>query len=156
MALVQDLIDRSLRLIGVLAAGETPASVERDDALVALNNIVTSWNAQQIALYSVTLQTTALTGAASYTLATRPRRIKSASVIATGGATQAPVLVDAVGWASVQDKTRTGLFAETLYCDYAFPSATVWLSPRPSGGTLELYSFTPLTQFASLGATIML
>jgi hypothetical protein len=153
---VQDLIDRSLRLIGVLAAGETPATAERDDALIALNGIVTSWNAQQITLFGVTLQTTALTGAASYPLAARPRRIKAATVIATGGATQAPVLVDAVGWAAVQDKTRTGLFAEVLYCDYGFPTATASLSPRPTGGTLEIYAFTPLTQFASLGATITL
>ncbi len=154
--LVQDLIDRSLRLIGVLAAGETPASVERDDALIALNHIVLSWNAQQITLYSVTMQTVAMTGAASYALATRPRRIKAASVIATGGATMAPTLVDAVGWAAVADKTRTGLFAEALYCDYLFPTSNVYLSPKPGAGSLEIHSFTPLAAFASLGATITL
>jgi len=153
---VQDLIDRSLRLIGVIAAGETPASIERDDALISLNGILANWNAQQLPLYAVSMQTVSLTGASTYTLATRPRRIKSAQVVTTAGGTQAPALVDAVGWASVVDKTRTGLFAEVLYCDYAYPSATISMSPRPTAGTLEVYSYTPLTQFASLATTIAL
>jgi hypothetical protein len=54
------------------------------------------------------------------------------------------------------DKTRTGLFAEALYCDYAYPNAAISLSPRPTGGTLEVSSYTPLTQFASLATTIAL
>lgn len=153
---VGDLINKSLQLIGVIAAGETPATEESNDALDVLNNIVASWNAQQIPLFSVSLQTVTLTGAATYTLATRPRRIKTAQVVATNGATQAPALVDSVGWASIPDKTRTGLFAESLYCDYAFPSATISLSPKPAGGTLEIYAYTPLTAFTGLTQTISL
>ena len=151
---VQELVDKSLQLIGVIAPGETPATTERDDAFAILNNLLANWSAQQIPLFSVQLQTVALTGAASYALTTRPTRIKSAQVVSTGGATQAPALVDALGWAGVGDKTRTGLFAEVLYCDYAYPSATVSLSPRPTGGTLEVYSFKPLTAFSALSATI--
>jgi hypothetical protein len=153
---VQDLIDKALRLIGVIASGETPSTSERSDALIALNNIVTSWNAQQIALYSVTMQTIPLTGAASYALATRPQRIKAAVVSTAGGDTQAPALVDATGWSNIRDKTRTGLFAEALYCDYAYPTATIALSPKPAGGQLEIYSFTRLTQFGGLAETITL
>jgi len=154
--LVQDLIDRSLRLIGVIAAGEVPASVERDDALISLNGIVTSWSAQQITLYQVSVQTVSLTGATSYTLGTRPARIKAASIVAANGSSKAPALVDAVGWASVEDKSRTGIWAEVLYCNYGYPSASVYLSPRPTSGSLEIHSFTPLTQFASLATTIAL
>ncbi len=153
---VSDLIDKALRLIGVIASGETPSTTERSDALIALNNIVASWNAQQIALYAVTKQTVALTGAASYALATRPQRIKSAAVVSTGGGTQSPALVDAAGWTSIRDQTRTGLFAEALYCDYAYPAANVFLSPKPTAGSLEIYSFTRLTQFATLAETITL
>ena len=153
---VQDLIDRTLRLIGVIASGESPTTTERNDAFAALNAMLLSWNAEQVTLFSVTLQTVTLTGAASYPLATRPRRIKSAAVTATGGGSRPPLLVDAVGWSSVQDKTRTGLWAEALYCDYAFPTANVYLSPKPAGGTLEIYSYTPLTAFSNLSSSITL
>lgn len=151
---VQDLIIKSLQLIGVVAPGETPSTAELDDAFSAVNLILRNWNAQQIPCYSVQLQTVTLTGAASYPLATRPQRIKSAQVIAANGTAQPPGLVDAVGWTSVHDKTRTGIFAEVLYCDYGYPTATVSMSPRPTGGTLEIYSFQKLTAFASLSTTI--
>lgn len=146
----QDLIDKALQRINVIAPGQTPATEERNDALIALNNLIQSWNTEQTTLFAVTLQTVTLTGAASYPLATRPRRIKSAAVLTTAGAGQAPALVDAVGWSSILDKSRTGLFAEALYCDYAYPTATISLTPRPGSGTLEIYSYTPLSTYASL------
>lgn len=151
---VQQLIDKALVLIGVIAPGETPATEERNDAFDALNNLVANWSAQQLPLFSVQLDTVTLTGAASYTLASRPMRIKSAQVLAANGTAQAPALIDAVGWAGVSDKTRTGVFAEVLYCDYGYPSAVVTLSPRPGAGTLEIYSYKQLTEFASLAEVI--
>jgi len=146
----QDIIDKALTRINVIAPGQTPATEERNDALIALNNLIQSWNAEQVTLYGVTLQTITLTGAASYPLATRPRRIKAATVLTSAGAGQAPVLVDATGWAGILDKSRTGLFADALYCDYGFPTATVSLTPKPGSGTLEVYSYTPLTTYATL------
>jgi len=154
--IVQDLVDRALRLIGVIAAGEVPASIERDDALLSLNGIVASWSAQQITLYQVSVQTVSLTGAASYTLGTRPARIKAASVVAANGSSKPPAIVDALGWAAVEDKSRAGIWAEVLYCNYGYPTASVYLSPKPTSGSLEVHSFTPLTVFPSLATTIAL
>lgn len=153
---VQDLINKALQLIGVIAAGETPATEESNDAFDALNNLVASWNAQQIPLYSVGVQTVTLTGAASYPLTTRPARIKSAEVVAASGASKPCGLADVLGWTAIDDKTRTGIWAETLYCDYGFPTANVFLSPRPAAGTLELYAYVKLAQFTSLTQTIAL
>ena len=151
---VTELIDKALQLIGVIAPGETPAPEERADALSVLNNLLANWNAQQLPLFSVKLDIVPLTGAASYTLASRPMRIKSAQVLAANGTAQAPALIDAVGWASVTDKSRTGVYAEVLYCDYGYPTATVTLSPRPASGTLEIYSYRRLAEFASLAEVI--
>lgn len=153
---VQDLVSKALQLIGVIASGETPSVSESSDAFDALNLIIANWNAQQLPLYAVQLQTITLTGAASYPLATRPVRIKSAGVLAINGTERSPTMIDAATWAAVADKTRTGIFAEVMYCDYGFPTATVYLSPRPSGGQLEIYILKPLTQFASLSETINL
>lgn len=152
--LVSDLINKALQLIGVIAAGETPASEESDDALAILNNIVASWNAQQIPLFAIAKQTVTLTGAASYTLATRILRVKAAQVVATAGVSQPVTPIDSIGWNGIADKTRTGVFAEALFCDYAYPTANVYLTPKPSSGTLELWAYTPLAQFTGLSQVI--
>jgi hypothetical protein len=46
-----DIISSSLRLIGVLAAGETPQGSEAEDALLVFNDMVDSWQAQRLMIY---------------------------------------------------------------------------------------------------------
>lgn len=153
---VQDIINKALISIGVIASGESPAPEETADAFDTLNSLIESWATQQVLLYSVESDIIPLTGAASYTLPARPARIKTAMVIAANGASQPPALVDATGWAGIPDKTRTGIYAEALYCDYGFPAAQVFLSPRPSTGTLEIFHYRQLTAFGSTTATVSL
>lgn len=48
-----DIISSSLRLIGVLAAGETPQGAEAQDALLVFNDMVDSWQAQRLMVFTV-------------------------------------------------------------------------------------------------------
>ena len=41
-------IERSLRLLGVLAEGETPSAATSQDALMALNQMIDSWNTERL------------------------------------------------------------------------------------------------------------
>jgi len=41
----RDVINRSLRILGVLASGEAATASEANDALVALNSMIDSWQA---------------------------------------------------------------------------------------------------------------
>jgi hypothetical protein len=152
----QEIINGALRSLGVIASGESPATEESADALTALNDMIASWSAIGLPIYFVSKDTVALTGAASYTLPTRPTRIKSAAVLATNGTNMSVPVVAAEDWAGVPDKTRTGIFAEALYCDFAYPTPSVYLTPKPTTGTLELYCYHPLPSTNALTDTVTL
>ena len=47
-----DQINRALRLIGMLAEGETPSSETSNDCLVALNQMIDSWNTERLSVFS--------------------------------------------------------------------------------------------------------
>ena len=47
-----DQINGALRLIGQLAEGETPSAATSDDALTALNQMLDSWSAERLSVFS--------------------------------------------------------------------------------------------------------
>ncbi len=47
-----DQINRALRLLGVLAEGETPAAEVSQDALVAFNQMIDSWSTERLSIYN--------------------------------------------------------------------------------------------------------
>lgn len=50
MAVVLDVIKRSLRMIGVVAEGETPGAAQAEDALITLNGMLAGWEGVGIRL----------------------------------------------------------------------------------------------------------
>lgn len=145
MATAQEFGDDALALIGELASGQTPSAEDRAIVLRTLNRLVDSWSASGVAIPSLTLDNSVtLNGAESYTLSTRPLGVKAASVRAANGATKPAAILDAPGWGSVEDKTRTGIYAEALFFDAGYPTAKVYVSPKPSAGTLELWVYRAL------------
>ena len=56
MATYQNLVDSSLRLIGVLASGETPSGEEGEDARLALNDMLETWRLDRQLVYSMDRQ----------------------------------------------------------------------------------------------------
>lgn len=152
----QQFIDSTLRLIRVLDAGESPSATESNHALEVLNQLLASWSAAGIPVYQLSTETIPLTGAASYTLTTRPLQIKGVQSLNSGVA-QDVTPMTAEQWASLRDTTLTGKFATSYLYDAGFPAATIKLWPIPAtGGSLLLYTLLPLASLAGLGATISL
>jgi hypothetical protein len=89
-----------------------------------------------------------LTGATSYNLVTRALLIKSAAVVNAGLQTPYEV-VDAKVWAA-GDANRV------LWYDGGYPTGAIRLRPSPTSGTLEMYSYHPLTALATLATAIAL
>lgn len=151
---VQEFVNSTLRLIRVLDSGETPTATESNDALVALNQLISSWSAAGVPIYFISRDQIPLTGAQTYTLTQRPLRIRAADIAVAGIALNLK-LITAEEWAAIIDKTQAGKFAQSLFYDGAFPNPTIYLWPTPApGGVLEIWSIKPLTGFASLADTI--
>ncbi|HKB34883.1 MAG TPA: hypothetical protein VKD72_00420 [Gemmataceae bacterium] len=152
---VSDLIHSSFRLIGAIAAGEQLETYELNDALVSLNQMLSSWNTEGASVAGrkrMTMPVSNLTGI--YLLPERPVHIESASVAISG--IDSPVqIVDSVGWEAVPEKQALSVYVRTLFCDYAWPASTVYIWPVPRlPGLLELWIYQLIPQFTSLGQTV--
>ena len=151
---VTQLIHSSFRLIGAIASGEVLETNELNDAFASLNQMLGLWNTEGASLFSRQRVTISTTSSNSYTLATRPVRIESASV-ASGGIDSRLEIVDSAGWESVPEKAATSVYVRVLYCDYGYPTATVYIAPIPRlSGTLELWIWLPIAQFATVTDSI--
>lgn len=157
----QLLITGALLDLNILASGETPAPEESADGLIVLNQLISSWNAQALPIFQISRDAFSLTGAQSYTVGpsmvfntTRPVKIEAAAVITASGVGRPCRIATSEEWTAYLDKAATGNFAEILYYDHGYPTGTLWLAPKPTGGTLELFSYKPLAQLASLTSAV--
>ena len=157
MATVQTLIDRSLRLIGVIASGDSPTSDETADCLTALNGMLESWRNNRLFVHAFTESTLTMTvGDASYTIGpsgdldtTRPVKIESAFMRVSG--VDYPVSV--VGkdrFDMIPDKTLTSDLLEMVRYNPTMPTGTLSVWPVPSvANVLHLTLWSPVASFSA-------
>lgn len=159
-----DLIKQALRLIGVLASGETPSGDEGNDAAATLNQMIDSANAEGLMIYTRQIQDFAFVpGQQVYTLGTggnfnapRPPYIERASVMLNNGMPQqleVPItLYTDQDWQKVSIKGTDSTFPLSVYDDGAFPfrNLNYWPIPRDTTAVPRLYTWSALTQFPDL------
>lgn len=161
MATAQTIIDRAMRLIGVVASGESPTAAEGTDGLIALNAMIDSWRNDRLMVYALTDQALTLTAAASYTIGptgglviTRP--VKIASAFVRDGDEDYPVeVIEKPEWDAIGDKTTTGTYPTKIYYAPTVPDGTLYAYPRTSG-TIYLTLWTPISTLAAVGTTVTL
>lgn len=150
MATGAAIVRRALRLIGTLAAGETPSANEQADALESLNAMLDSWRTESLSVYALRDETLTFTGAASYTVGvggalntTWPVKIEAAYQRADD--TDYPIrLASAIVWAGLSAKSTIGYTAEWLYYEPSYPLGKIYLYPAPTAGALHLTTWVPL------------
>jgi hypothetical protein len=151
---VQELINRALTLIGVIATGHTPAPEESNDGLQVLNQVLASWSADGLACYQIRRDTFTLTGAQSYTMGTggvfsaqRPTRVVAARA-SSGNYGRSLRIIDVNRWTEILERGGAVNLPGKAYVDYSNPLATVYLWPAPLVGTvIELYTLQEFTTF---------
>jgi hypothetical protein len=150
----QDLITGAMRLFEGVEAGGTPSTSELADGLVALQQLLDAWSADELLIFATaTASVTLSSGTRAYALVTRPAKILGADLLVSG--INSPVeVVGPEHWATVTDKNSTSPQPRFVYCDYGYPTANVTVAPVPSASSvLNLYNLVDLATLASVGST---
>lgn len=139
MPTIQQVITRSMRLIGAIESGETPTADELADGLTALQSMLNGWRTNRLAVYANSHESfTLVPGTGTYTVGpagtfvtTRPMKIQSAYV--RSGGIDFPVKeTDQYQWALIADKSTSGDYPTKFNYEPTLPAGTLKLHPVPS------------------------
>lgn len=165
MATAQTIIDRSLRLVGAIASGESPTTQEGTDALAALNNLIETWQTEKLIVYSYAdTAFTMVVGTSSYTVgpagnfALTPRPSELENVFVRASNIDYPVeVVDQDRWFAIPDKTTRSDIPNMAYYEPTLSTGTllVWPVPR-AAKSLHIVTWSPVSSLATVGTTVTL
>jgi hypothetical protein len=156
----QELIKMALRVIGVVATGETPSNDDMQDALLAMKVMFREWAADELMVYTTEINTfTLAAGVVSYTIGsgatintTRPESIRSAFITQDGLDHELDIISEEE-YIEIADKDLGHNYAASLWYKPTYPNGTIYLWP-PGGGVLNLHSMKQLTEPTSLTASV--
>lgn len=159
MATVETIINRALRLNGSIASGEGGSPEELADGLVSLNTMLKSWDSDRLTVYAKRRDVVNLSnGTQTYTVGIggalnipRPVSLLSVAAVSSSGLALPMELIGAEDWGAIVEKTVSGTMPRKLYNNNAYPLATFYIWPVPSGvPQLDIYAWIQLTQFVAI------
>jgi hypothetical protein len=161
-----DLINGSLRLIGIIGDSETPTSYQTANALFTLNEMLDQWNADGLMIYTTSFYTYNIAGTtASVTIGPggqidvpyRPSEIEGAWIRQNAGSSQPidlPMSVLTPGeWGDVRSKSVSSPIPRFIYLNGDWPTATAYLWPVASAANTTLVLLFNQTLNASVLAS---
>jgi hypothetical protein len=160
-----DIINGSLRLLGVLAEGEVPSAETSQDALRAMDQMIDSWNTERLSVYATQDQVfTWPSGQLSRTLGpsgdfvgNRPVLLDDATYFLDPGTgvSYGIKFINQQQYNGIAVKTVTSTFPQVIFVNMTYPDVEMFVYPRPTRD-LEWHfiSVEELTQPATL-ATVL-
>ena len=152
MSIAQDIVDAALRKLGV----SIPKPLDRANALISLNSLLSSWGAKRLLVYEVSRETFALTiGKANYSISTG-RRIKIVSAYLRDAGFDYPLEIKVLkDYNEISDKAISSMPTELYYVQN--PIGNIIFNYRPDKAyTLFFDSWKTLTTFTALNAVVAL
>lgn len=162
---VANLINGSLRLLGVLAEGETPSAATADDALVAFQQMVDSWNTERLAVFSTQDQVFNWpSGVLSRTLGpsgdfvgNRPILLDDATYFRDPqtNVSYGIKIINQQQYDGIAVKTVTSTYPQVIWVNMTYPNIEMYVYPKPLR-LLEWHfiSVDELTKPANLGTML--
>jgi hypothetical protein len=160
-----DQINGALRLLGVLAEGETPSAATSQDALNALNQMIDSWNTERLAVFSTQDQVFSwLPGLISRTLGptgdfvgNRPILLDDSTYFKdpASGISYGIKIINQQQYDGIAVKTVTSTYPQVIWINMSYPDIEMYVYPVPTK-VLEWHfvSVEELTQPALLATAL--
>ena len=136
-----DIINGSLRLLGVLAEGETPSAETSQDALVAMNQMIDSWNTERLAVYATQDQVftwpagqlSATLGPSGSFVGNRPILVDDATYFRddTTNVSYGIKLINRQQYDGIAVKTVTSTYPQVMLVNMTYPNIELFVYPVP-------------------------
>ena len=136
-----DQINRSLRLLGVLAEGETSSASVSQDALMALNQMIDSWNTERLSVFSTQDQVftwpssiiSRTLGPTGNFVGNRPVLLDDSTYFkAPSGVSYGIKFINQQQYNGIAVKTVTSTFPQVMWVNMTFPDIEMYVYPRPT------------------------
>jgi len=160
-----DQINRALRLLGVLAEGETPTAAMSEDALMALNQMIDSWNTEKLMIFNTQDQTylwdagfiTKTLGPSGDFVGNRPILLDDSTYYRDPGTNVSFGIkfINQQQYDGIAVKTVTSTYPQVMWINMEYPNITMTIYPKPTR-QLEWHfiSADELSQPALLATTL--
>ncbi len=160
-----DQINGALRLIGMLAEGETPSAATAQDSLSALNQMIDSWNTERLSVFSTqdqiftwpvnTIHRTL--GPTGDFVGNRPILLDDSTYFKdpTNGISFGIKIINQQQYDGIAVKTVTSTYPQVMWINMDYPNIDMYVYPVPTKA-LEWHfiSVTELDQPASLSTSL--
>jgi hypothetical protein len=159
-----DQITRALRLLGILAEGETPSAATSQDALTAMNQMIDSWNTERLSVFCTQDQVfnwpvgqiKQTLGPSGDFVGNRPIQLDDGTYFrAPSGVSYGIKIINQDQYNGIAVKTSTSTFPQVIWVNNTFPNVEMYIYPRPTQ-LLEWHfiSVQELTQPATLATEL--
>lgn len=137
-----DQINRALRLLGVLAEGETPSAATSQDALTALNQMTDSWNTERLSIFNTQDQTFLWPageiqqhlGPSGDFVGNRPVLLDDATYFRDPGTNVSFGIkfINQQQYDGIAVKTVTSTYPQVMWINMEYPNIQMTIYPRPT------------------------
>ena len=160
-----DQINRALRLLGVLAEGETTSASVSQDSLMAMNQMIDSWNTERLSVFSTqdqiftwpAGQITRTLGPSGNFVGLRPVLLDDSTYYRDPGTNVSFGIkfINQQQYNGIAVKTVTSTYPQVIFVNMTYPNVTMTVYPQPTRD-LEWHfvSVQELTEPATL-ATVL-
>jgi hypothetical protein len=137
-----DQINRALRLLGVLAEGETTSASVSQDSLMAMNQMIDSWNTERLSVFSTqdqiftwpAGQITRTLGPTGNFIGLRPVLLDEATYFRDPGTNVSFGIkfINQQQYNGIAVKTVTSTYPQVIFVNMTYPDVTMSIYPRPT------------------------
>jgi hypothetical protein len=165
MATAGDQINGALRLIGQLAEGETPSAATSQDALMALNQMIDSWNTERLSVFSTQEQIFLWPpneihrslGPSGDFVGNRPVLLDDSTYYLdpASGISYGIKIINQQQYDGIAVKTVTSTYPQVIWINMNYPNIDMYVYPKPTK-VLEWHfvSVDELTRPASIATEL--